>query len=288
VQALAAWLVSRPQNAVLGLAVTLLLPAPQLTSGVIMVLLVLAQGTRLAVIEASVAAAGLIAVSLVFGVSSASLMTLMAGTWLPVLLLALLLVNTRSLQLTMQVSVIVAVVAMAGFYIVVTDPVAFWQPYLTLMAELARQNSLELNTELLNAEVMTVSATLAFWMLYITGLLLGYGLYKKLPATTGEFGRFRNLSFGRVVAFTMALVTLLAFVVNAAWLSNIAFVMFVVFWIQGLAIVHWMHAEGTLPLAAVVAIYVLLPLLQVLLITALAVLGYMDAWFDFRRRLKKA
>ena len=81
---------------------------------------------------------------------------------------------------------------------------------------------------------------------------------------------------------------MLAFVVNAAWLSNIAFVMFVVFWIQGLAIVHWMHAEGTLPLAAVVSVYILLPLLQVLLITALAVLGYMDAWFDFRRRLKKA
>ena len=41
-QPLAAWLVARPQNAVLGLAVTLLLPAPQLTSGVIMVLLVVA------------------------------------------------------------------------------------------------------------------------------------------------------------------------------------------------------------------------------------------------------
>jgi hypothetical protein len=273
VQALAAWLVSRPQNAVLGLAVTLLLPAPQLTSGVIMVLLVLAQGARLAVIEASVAAAALMAVSLVFGVSLASLMALVTGTWLPV---------------TMQVSVILAVIAMAGFYIVVTDPVAFWQPYLTLMAEIARQNSLELNTELLNAEVMTVSATLAFWMLYIAGLLLGYGLYKKLPAKTSEYGWFRNLSFGRVIAFTMALVSLLAFVVDAAWLSNLAFVMFAVFWIQGLAIVHWMHAEGMLPLAAVVAIYVLLPLLQVLLVTALAVFGYLDAWFEFRRRLKKA
>lgn len=287
-QALAAWLVSRPQNAVLGLAVTLLLPAPQLTSGVIMVLLVLAQGTRLAVIEASVAAAALMAVSLVFGVSLASLVALMAGTWLPVLLLAVLLVNTRSLQLTMQVSVILAVVAMVGFYIVVTDPVAFWQPYLTLMAEIARQNSLELNAELLNAEVMTVSATLAFWMLYIAGLLLGYGLYKKLPAKTGEFGWFRNLSFGRVIALTLALVSLLAFVVDAAWLSNLAFVMFAVFWIQGLAIVHWMHAEGMLPLAAVISVYVLLPLLQVLLVTALAVFGYLDAWFEFRRRLKKA
>ena len=287
-QALAAWLVARPQNAVLGLAVTLLLPAPQLTSGVIMVLLVLAQGTRLAVIEASVAAAALLAVSLILGASVASIVTLMAGTWLPVLLVAVLMVNSRSLTLTMQVSVILAVMAMLGFYIVVADPVAFWQPYLTMMAEIVRQNSLELNTELLNAEVMTVSATLALWMLYIAGLLLGYGLYKKLPAETADYGRFRNLNFGRVIAFTLALVSLLAFLVDVNWLSNLAFVMFVVFWIQGLAIVHWMHAEGLLPLAAVIAVYILLPLLQVLLITALAIFGYMDAWFDLRRRIKKA
>jgi hypothetical protein len=287
-QALAAWLVARPQNAVLGLAATLLLPAPQLTSGVIMVLLVLAQGTRLAAIEASVAGAILIAVSLVFGVSPASVMTLMAGTWLPVLALAVLLVGSRSLALTVQVSVIVAVLSMVGFYIVVTDPVAFWQPYLTTMMEIARQSNLELNAELLNAEVMTVSATLAFWMLYATGLLLGYGLYKKLPGETGEYGRFRDLSFGRVIAFAMALVSLLAFAVDVAVLQNLAFVMFVVFWFQGLAIVHWMHAEGLLPLTAVVAVYVLLPFLQVLLVTVLAIVGYMDAWFEFRRRMKKA
>ena len=286
-QALASWLVARPQNAVLGLAVTLLLPAPQLTSGVIMVLLVLAQGLRLAVIEASIAGALLLAVTLIFGVSVESMVTLMAGTWLPVLLLALLLINSRSLALTMQVSVIVAVVAMLGFYVVVADPVAFWQPYLTTMAQIARDNALELNTELLNAEVMTVSATLAFWMLYVTALLLGYGLFARLPGETGRYGLFRNLSFGRVVASIMALASLLALVVDVALVQNLAFVLFVVFWIQGLAMVHWMHAEGILPIGAVVAVYILLPLLQVLLITVLGILGYMDAWFDFRRRLKK-
>ena len=286
-QALASWLVARPQNAVLGLAVTLLLPAPQLTSGVIMVLLVLAQGVRLAVIEASIAGALLLAVTLAFGVSVESMVTLMAGTWLPVLLLALLLINSRSLALTMQVSVIVAIVAMLGFYVVVADPVAFWQPYLTTMAQIARDNALELNTELLNAEVMTVSATLAFWMLYVTALLLGYGLFARLPGETGRYGLFRNLSFGRVIASIMALVSLLALVVDVALVQNLAFVLFVVFWIQGLAIVHWMQAEGILPIGAVVAVYVLLPLLQVLLITVLGILGYMDAWFEFRRRLKK-
>ena len=287
-QAIAAWLVARPQNAVLGLAVTLLLPAPQLTSGVIMVLLVLGQGTKLALIEACIAASVLLTVSLIFGVSISSIVTLMAGTWVPVLLLAMLLLGSRSLALTVQVSVIVAALTLLGFYVAVADPVAFWQPYMTMMAELVEQNNLQLNLELLTAEVMTVSAVLAFWMLYTVGLLLGYALYKNLPRETGEFGRFRNLNLGRVIAFTMAVSSILAFVVIAAWLQNLAFVLFVVFWVQGLAIVHWMHAEGLLPLAALVAVYVLLPFLQVLLMTALAAFGYMDAWFNFRRRFKKA
>jgi len=288
VQAIAAWLVSRPQNAVLGLAVTLLLPAPQLTSGVIMVLLVLGQGTKLAVIEACIAASVLLTVSLLFGVSIASIVMLMVGTWLPVFLLATLLSGSRSLTLTVQVSVIVAAVAMLGFYVVVVDPVAFWQPYMTMMAELVAKNNLQLNLELLTAEIMTVSAVLAFWLLYTVGLLLGYALYRRLPPETRDFGWFRNLNLGRVIAFTMALTSLFAFVVDVTWLQNLAFVLFVVFWMQGLAIVHWMHAERQLPLAALIAVYALLPFLQVLLMTALAVFGYMDAWFDFRRRLKRA
>ncbi|MGB5335336.1 MAG: hypothetical protein WBN07_06935 [Woeseiaceae bacterium] len=287
-QAIAAWLVARPQNAVLGLAVTLLLPAPQLTSGVIMVLLVLSQGTKLALVEACIAAAVLLTVSLIFSVSIPSIVTLMTGTWVPVLLLSAVLLGSRSLTLTVQVAVIVAAVAMLVFYIVVVDPVAFWQPYMDTMAEIVRQNNLQLNLELLTAEVMTVSAVLAFWMLYTVGLLLGYALYRRLPGETGEFGRFRDLNLGRVIAVVMALTSLLAFVVDAAWLQNLAFMLFVVFWIQGLSIVHWMHAQGTLPLAAVIAVYALLPFLQVLLMTALAVLGYTDAWFSFRRRMKKA
>jgi len=287
-QAFAAWLVARPQNAILGLAVTLLLPAPQLTSGVIMVLLVLTQGMRQAVIEALVAAAAVLTASMLFATPVASVVTLIAGTWVPVLLLAVLLLNTRSLTLTVQVSVIITVMTMIGFHVVVEDPVAFWQPHLDLMAEVARQSGLELNEELLNAEVMTVSAALAFWMLYITGLLLGYGLYRKLPAETSHYGWFRDLNFGRVIAFTMALVSLLAVVVGVAWLRNVAFVLFVTFWMQGLALLHFMRAEKLIPPGAVVAVYVLVPLLQVLMITALAVVGYLDAWFGFRRRMKKA
>jgi hypothetical protein len=288
VQAIASWLVARPQNAVMGLAVTLLLPAPQLTSGVIMVLLVVAQGAKLAVIEGLIAAAVLLTVSLLFGVSIASVATLMLGTWVPVLLLAVLLLGTRSLTLVMQITALLAVTAMVGFYIVVADPAAFWEPYLATMTELARQSNLQLNMEMFTPEVMTVSAVLALWLLYVTGLLLGYALYKRLPGETADYGRFRDFGFGRVIATVLAVASLLAFLVNAAWIQNLAFVLFVIFWLQGLAIVHWMHAHSVLPVAALIAVYVLLPFLQILLMTALAILGYTDAWFNFRRRMKKA
>jgi hypothetical protein len=112
VQAIAKWLVARPHYAVAGLAVTLLLPAPQLISGAILVLLVLAEGTRLAAVRMMVAGAALAVASLVLGGALTSLLALMAATWVPAMLLARALVTVRSLTLTLQVSVIVAVVAL--------------------------------------------------------------------------------------------------------------------------------------------------------------------------------
>ena len=286
-QALAQWLLARQHNAILALAVLLLLPAPQITSGAVMVLLVLARGMRLAVIG-SLGAAALAAVPLLYlGGSIESIFGLMAGTWVPVVLLALVLVTLRSLTLVIQVSVIVAVAALLLFQIVVPDPAAFWQPYLDAMEVIVKESGLQLDTSLLNAEVMTISAVLVFWTLYSTALIFGYSLYKRLPVETANYGRFRDFDFGRVIAFTLAIVSLLAFATDASWLQSVAFILFVMFMMQGLAIVHWLRGEGILPVIAVVAVYALLPFLQVLLVFVLALVGYTDAWLGFRRRFEK-
>ena len=288
-QAIATWLLARPHNAVFALVVTLLLPpAPQLISGAVLVLLVLGQGTRLAVIEACVAAAVLAVMSLLLERSLASVIVLTAGTWVPVGLLAISLVAMRSLTLTLQVSVIAAVAAMLFFKIAVPDAAAFWQPYLDEMVRIVRENGMQLDTAMLTAEIMTISAVLVFWLLFTGALLLGYGLYCRLPNETVNYGRFRDLNFGRVIALSLALASVLAFALDATWLQNVAFIVFVMFTMQGLAIVHWLHSEGMLPKIAVVSMYVLLPLLQVLLVMVLALIGYTDAWFGFRRRFKKA
>lgn len=290
-KAFVAWLVARPQNAIVGLVVTLLLPIPGITSivsSIIVVLLVMLQGSRKAATEVTIASLILVAISLVAGFAVPRLAELIGLFWAPALLLGIVLRRTRSLTLTMQVSLIAAVVALVGFFLVMPDQVEFWEPRIAEAAEIMRASGLELNTARLDLEFMTVSAVLMVWTLGTAGFLLGYGTYRKFADEIAQYGLFRDLDFGRVIAFTLALVSLIAFLVDVVWLQNVALLVFVAFWIQGLAIVHYMHAEKMIPWGAVVAVYVLVPLLQVMVITTLAILGYMDAWFGIRRRMKKA
>ncbi|MDH3274601.1 MAG: YybS family protein [Gammaproteobacteria bacterium] len=292
-QALVAWLVARPQNAVIALAATLLLPLLQMVSGVIMVLFVLKQGARTAVLEAAVAGVILVLVAFVTGSPLMQILVAALSTWVPAIMLGLVLQTTRSLTLTLQVSVLIAALAVVGFYIVIDDMVAYWDPVMRVLLEWTRANNLQEQAQLMEsdpvmtANMLTMAIVLSSWMLYSVYLVFGYWLYKLIPGESGDYGRFSDLNFGRVIALIMALLSLLAFVTGAAWLQSVAFVLFAVFWLQGLAVVHWLHSVGNLPLLVVIMTYVLLPFLHVFLIMALAVLGYTDAWFTFRRRVVK-
>ena len=282
--AVAKWLLARPQNAIIALAVSLLLPAPQLTSGAILVALLLARGPRPTVIAAAVAAAAIAAATAILGGSLAIMLVLMAATWLPLAALATLLAVTRSLTLVVQVTVILALAGLLAMQLAIPDAEAFWQPYLETMSTSLRQGGIDVNMALLTPEIMTMSAVLAHWLLYTVGLLLGYALYRALPGDGADYGRFRDLDLGRVIAGLAAAISLLALLTQAVAMQNAAFLVFATFTLQGLAILHWLKSRGLLPGGALVATYVLLPLLQVLVISVLALVGFTDAWMRLRRR----
>ena len=288
-QAVAAWLVARPLNAVLALAATISLSYLSFLSGVVLMLLVLRKGPRAAFIDA-VLAVGLLAI--VGLVAQVPLVTVLSGAvlmWLPAMLLAVILIATRSLTLTLQMSVILAILAMIGFFLIVDDLAGFWRSILVTFVEVWRELGLTEQADLLDgqldavAEQMTTIAVLTSWAVHSINCVLGYSLYRHLPGETADYGRFRDLNLGRVIAITMALASVVAVLSAAVWLQNIAFVMFFVFWLQGLAIVHWLHGEGHLPAFGVIAVYVLMPFLNVILMMGLAVVGYIDAWFRLRR-----
>ncbi len=291
---ISAWLTARPWNGILGLALTLLLPFAPLLSGAVMVLLMLAAGPQRALTVAVAAGAMLGVLFFAFGNPVVPLLVNAAGVWLPAALFGAVLGRTRSLTLTLQVSVILAIGATLAFFVVLGDPTPFWTVQLEAVstwfreAGLTQQADVLLEQRELIAPQMTMLFVFTTWSLWVLVLVLGYALYQQLPERRGVFGRFCDLHFGRVLALTMAVASLTALVVSAAWLQNVAFVLFVVFWLQGLAFLHWLHAEGPLPVALLIGVYALLPFLNALLVMLLAVLGYTDAWFDYRPRIAAA
>jgi hypothetical protein len=132
VQPIARWLVSRPQNAIIGLAASyiLFLPLAGIISGAIVVLLVLQHGVRKALLLAVIAAGVLALLALLTGGSAPQTALVALMNWLPAYVLAALLGNWRSLTLTLQVAVIVASAGLVGFFVVLGDPAVFWNKWL--------------------------------------------------------------------------------------------------------------------------------------------------------------
>ena len=285
-QAVAAWLVARPLNAVLALAMTISLG---FLSGVVLVLLVLHKGVQKAAVDLGFAAALLAAVGLIMKAPLGPELASAASIWMPALLLGGILNSTRSLNLTLQLSVVVMVAVIIGFYLYIDNPMEFWRPTLMFLVEVWREagwtdkaTALEENMGSLVGQ-MPMAVALTFWGTSTISFILGYLLYRALPDETARFGRFRDLTLGKVIAITMAIASVAALLTGAVWLQSIAFAMFLVFWLQGLAVIHWLHGEGHLPTFGVVAMYVLMPFLNIILLLALAVVGYIDTWFRLRR-----
>lgn len=286
----AAWLIARPQNAVIGLAATLLLPFAHVVSGTVMALLVLGQGAAPAAFQGMLAIAILSASSLIIGAPVAQVLGNGAVIWAPAMLLAVLVRRWRSLTLTLQVWAILGMLATLGFFALVGDPVVFWVDALAGLADQLRNAGFVEYADFLYearqeyAPLMTMIAVISVWSLYAIVLLLGYAAYGALPGKSGEFGRFRELDFGRVLATIMAAATLASLVTDAGWMRSLAFVSFAVFWLQGLALAHWLHRAGRLPLPALVLVYASMPVLTGLWFMGLALAGYVDAWFRWRFR----
>jgi hypothetical protein len=263
-------------------------------SSILIVLFVLRQGVRLAALEVMAAGLLLAVVSTVVGTPVSVVLAVAIVFWLPAMLLATLLAVTRSLTLTLQVSVLVTVLGMVAFFIAVGDPIAFWEAELLVAAEVWRNlgaNDLADNLtqgQALLAAQMTMFIAIMLWTIYAATFVLGYRLYRQLPDETARYGQFRDLNLGRVIALTMAVCSIIAVLSGAVWLQNIAFVMFAIFWLQGLAVVHWMHGKGILPAFAVIVVYVLMLPLSAVVVVALAVVGYLDAWFRLRQRVTAA
>lgn len=290
---MAVWLVARPLNAALALGATVTAGIFVPLSGIILVLLVLRKGPRAALIDVALSLPFVIGIGLIYGMPVAASVSWAAMFWLPAGILATLLRFTGSLTLTLQLSVVLAVAALIGFHVVVGNPIDFWGPIYADAIRLARGAGHEQWAQLYEqlsqlVEQTTMLAVAGIWFWYTMLLVLGYKLYRVLPDIGPVFGRFRDLNLGKVIAVTTLVAAFASMLTDWLWLDDLAYLVFSTFWLQGLAIVHWLYGEQMMPKVGVVVTYALLLsfVLSGVVMTGLAIFGYLDAWFRLRRQPK--
>ncbi|MFQ6006029.1 MAG: hypothetical protein ACE5OQ_11050 [Woeseia sp.] len=289
---IASWLVARPERAIFILIATFLTPITQILGSAVLVLLTLSRGLGRAALASGIAAAAILVLALASKVPLATLFQVVLTIWIPGMALAVMLQRMRSLTLVLQTTVLVEIAVVVGLYVALGDPASHWREMLKEFAAVWRDAGLQQESDMFMqllpfAAQMTGIVVSVGWLLHVVAFLAGYAAYVSLPGQSDAFGRFSDLNFGRVLAIALALTSIAAMLSAAVWLQNFAFVLFVIFWLQGLAVLHWLRRQGRLPTVALAGVYVLTVLLSPLLVTAVGLVGYTDAWFDYRPRIAK-
>lgn len=216
--------------------------------------------------------------------------------WMPILLLGLVLRSSRSLSFTIQAGLAFGVLAIIGQYLLLADPVAYWQAELRpLVEQLVRADMLS------QASVDAVLQQLAGWMsgvlaagifLQLICSLLMARWWQSLLYNPGgfraEFHGFRLHRLFGVVGLPALIILLLPSSQVPALLSYLGVLLLAILFFQGLAVVHGVLAKAGSGIIWLVGLYLLLMLLPPQAVMVLASVGLLDIWIDFRSRYERS
>lgn len=217
-------------------------------------------------------------------------------TGLPVLFLAQVLRRTDSQGITLAAAGAMGAVVLAGIHLLTADPVAWWRAKLEhYVAQPIRQANPDLQPEMLEQldQAMEGMSTLMLSLpaATVVGAMLILWLARWMHATLdnpGGFGKeFRALRMDRRVAYVTVALALLAILAGnfaGGLFRGMLVLVIIMYTIQGIALVHAVVHKRSGSAAWLVAVYAGLVILPPAAILGLALTGFSDTWFDFRRR----
>lgn len=213
--------------------------------------------------------------------------------WLPGWLLAMLLRVSRSLALTLQGGVVLALVMLASQYLQVQDPVAQWRDLLEPFTQSLVESQLVENSQqpvLLQemAQWMPGLVTVGFLLQSMASMLLARWWQARLYNPGGFRQEYHQLRLPRSVAIVTALILGLMLLNSGqiTWLEYVAMLLLSAWFFHGLALAHGVLGLIGANRGWLIGIYALLLFALPHAVTALAAAGFVDAWFDFRARLR--
>lgn len=241
-----------------------------------------------------VAGGGLLAAVLVtwamYGTVEGALV--LAGVlWVPTLALAVLVRQRVALSPALSWAAIGGALVVVAFFAWQPNPTAWWRETLSKMMEAALSRGAGPETDemrdmvTLLASQMTGIVAAAEVVSVLAALFVARWWQARLYNPGGFAQEFRALRVGRpLAAALLGLLTLALVMPNALLVKNLMVVGIVVFAIQGLSVIHAWSAAGKQNVLWLLALYSLMIFILPVAMFALAVVGLMDSWLDFRAR----
>ena len=275
------------------MAISMLMPLSMILSGATLTALILKASILKALFQCIVAMVFLFTLGFFFNFGIVDIATKCFLYWLPVIFITLIFKKNSSFTLTVQLLSIISILFLIYFFIVVGQPDIFWSEILinfsTILTDSGLREEALLIQNQMNLIIEQISSIIAvmIWSSYVFILAFGLNIYNSDENTPNSLDSFSDLNLGKFIAVFAALCSLSLFFVDIYWLKNLTYMLLLFFWMQGLAVIHWFRNKRTIPRFLLAIIYVLLPVFNVLIVMLLAVVGYTDAWFNFRSRIKQ-
>lgn len=275
------------------LAILALLITPlSIISASVIALVVLRQGLYEGLI---VSAMGLLAMgllgALLFGLPLV-LIGMALTLWLPLLILAAVLRQGRSLGVALEISAVLAICLVIAQYLILGEPGEFWAEQLgelfgqVIDSDLMPEQDAERLIALM-ANWMTGGLALA-WFFQVSLSLFIARAWQAVLYNPGGFAReFQDISTGKWLLLLVPFL-LVAGLVGDDEPNAFAQMLLVcggVFFIQGIALVHGLVARLNLAKSWLIGFYFVLFMAMPQSFTFVSAAGYADGWLRFRQRL---
>ena len=211
--------------------------------------------------------------------------------WLPVVMVAVVLRQTVSLVLSLQVIAGVSLLGIVVLYSFFPDFGEIWRPSLNMMAEeLIAQSPDTLDAAQLQGVIDQIVRLLPgfFASSFMIGVMLSLYLARWWQAVIynpGGFGKeFRAIDLGKTAALIAVAIAVAASLVDLDMLNAMLVVVFALYLNQGVAVLHAIFAGRQLNAVWLFLVYLFMFFVPHTVVL-LALAGLADTWIDFRRRL---
>lgn len=272
-------------------ALGVFLPPVAVLSGAVIALIALRLGIGQAIFVSGFAA--LILGALIFAMTGGSpLIGVMAGLaqWLPVAAMGEVLRQTVSWRATLSMAAFVAGGLVLAARLLVPDLEGAWvaagQGMLAPFVESGAVGMAELEAALVTIAPYLTGMLAGIFMLSMVLSLIIARYWQALLYNPGAFGtEFRELQLGRNLAIAVVVLALAGQLAEIPLALELAFILGVLFFIQGLAVMHGLtHSQG-MSHFWLVGMYVLMVFALPQMFLLIAALGAVDGVARFRERL---